>query len=277
LGGDGSVDSLAEWLDCVAAASECAVDTALAVTYPRGLEWLALVRPAMLPIDQDGAVAALDAVFAALDGTPAGDLTPDIRCGPADADMAAMFPATGQTSCWDSSGTPIGCTGTGHDGDIQAGAPLSYTDNGDGTITDNNTGLMWEKLCNGPPDTTCPAVHDVDTTYTWADMFAVKIAALNTPPCFAGYCDWRAPNVKELPSIVNYENVSPAVSPAFNDSCVAPCSVTTCSCTAASLYWSSTSNANGLPVAWFVGFDDGFVGLVGKSFPLHVRAVRGGQ
>ena len=42
-------------------------------------------------------------------------------------------------------GTVIPCAGTGQDGDIQAGATLSYTDNGDGTITDNNTGLMWEK------------------------------------------------------------------------------------------------------------------------------------
>ncbi len=55
------------------------------------------------------------------------------------------FPATGQTTCWNSAGTVIACAGTGQDGDIRAGATLSYTDNGDGTITDNNTGLMWEK------------------------------------------------------------------------------------------------------------------------------------
>src|SRR5262245_44504485 len=45
------------------------------------------------------------------------------------------FPASGQT-------TPYG---PGSDGDIRAGAALSYTDNGDGTITDHTTGLMWEK------------------------------------------------------------------------------------------------------------------------------------
>lgn len=33
---------------------------------------------------------------------------------------ADQFPATGQTSCWDSSGTPIDCAGTGQDGDIPA-------------------------------------------------------------------------------------------------------------------------------------------------------------
>src|SRR5207249_5145188 len=68
---------------------------------------------------------------------------------------SSCFPATGQTTCWDSSGNVIPCAGTGQDGDLQKGAPLSYTDNGDGTITDNNTGLMWEKLSMDG------SVHDV--------------------------------------------------------------------------------------------------------------------
>ena len=42
------------------------------------------------------------------------------------------LPASGQTTAY----------GPGSDGDVRAGAALSYTDNGDGTITDNNTGLM---------------------------------------------------------------------------------------------------------------------------------------
>src|SRR5207247_8582198 len=78
------------------------------------------------------------------------------------APPACHFPATGQTTCWDSSGNVIPCAGTGQDGDLQKGAPLSYTDNGDGTITDNNTGLMWEKLSMDG------SVHDVSTTYPWA-------------------------------------------------------------------------------------------------------------
>src|SRR2546430_848035 len=50
------------------------------------------------------------------------------------------FPATGQTTS-----SPRPPYHAGDDGDIQAGATLSYTDNGDGTITDNNTCLMWGK------------------------------------------------------------------------------------------------------------------------------------
>jgi len=54
----------------------------------------------------------------------------------------ARFPATGQTTRYDSSGLVISCAGTGQDGDIQAGAALRYVDNGNGTITDKKTGLV---------------------------------------------------------------------------------------------------------------------------------------
>jgi hypothetical protein len=211
----------------------------------------------------------------------------------AEADLSAClaaaqkFPATGQTTCWDSSNLVTACTNTpGEDGAIQAGATLSYYDNGDGTITDNNTGLMWEKLCDeDPPGTTCPAEHDVDTTYNWADAFG-KIAALNAGTGFAGHTDWRLPNVKELQSIVNYENnVALAVSSAFDTGCVASCNVTTCSCTAAFFYWSSSTFAGFPALAWIVGFNFGFVGFFGNVVDVvgdksgdsfFVRAVRGG-
>jgi hypothetical protein len=156
------------------------------------------------------------------------------------------FPATGQTTCYDSSGSVIACAGTGHDGDVQAGAALSYTDNGDGTVTDDNTGLMWEKKSDDG------SIHDKDNTYDWDDAFAVHVATLNSN-VFAGYTDWRVPNVKELQSIVDYETFSPAVDAAFHNGCVAACAVTTCSCTStSSFYWSSTSVAVFPDFAWFV-------------------------
>src|SRR2546426_88035 len=150
------------------------------------------------------------------------------------ATAAQAFPATGQTTCWNSAGVIIPCFGTGQDGDIQAGATLSYTDNGDGTITDNNTNLVWEKQSDDG------SIHDKDNLYTWDDAFAVHVAGLNATN-FAGHNDWRLPNVKELQSIVDYENFNPAVAPAFNNNCTAGATVTTGSCTAtpASDYWSS--------------------------------------
>jgi hypothetical protein len=102
---------------------------------------------------------------------------------------------TGQTTCWDTGGAVIPCAGTGQDGELQKGLARAYVDNGDGTITDTKTGLMWEKLSDDG------SMHDQDTTYTWANAFAVKVATLNGGGGFAGYTDWRVPNVNELQSI----------------------------------------------------------------------------
>ncbi len=206
---------------------------------------------------------------------------------------AGKFPATGQATCYDSSGAVIACPGTGQDGDIQAGAALRYKDHGDGTIRDENTKLQWEKKSDDG------TIHDKDTTYKWDDALGTFIPTLNnrcandeTVDCtatgnggcaavggkcgFAGHRDWRLPNVKELPSIVDYETFIPAVASAFNNNCAANCTVQTCSCTVAFDYWSSTSGA-GPGNAWVVAFSAGFVGSVDKGVSdVFVRAVRGG-
>src|SRR5882724_11223295 len=101
------------------------------------------------------------------------------------APPACHFPATGQTTCWDSSGNVIPCAGTGQDGDLRAGASLSYTDNRDGTVTNNN-GLVWEKLSHDG------SIHDATNKYTLDQAFSVHVAALNSTS-FAGHNDWRLP------------------------------------------------------------------------------------
>src|SRR5262249_36941765 len=118
------------------------------------------------------------------------------------------------------------------------------------------------------------SIHDWDNVYSWADAFAVHIAGLNAGAGFAGHTDWRVPNVKELQSIVNYQNLNPAVSSAFNTSCSSGCTVLTCSCTAADDYWSSTSFAPSPSNAWGVLFSAGIVSADDKDGTLHVRAVR---
>ena len=173
--------------------------------------------------------------------------------------------ATGQTTCWDPTDTSepiatITCSGTGQDGELQQGAARSYTDNGDGTITDNVTGLIWEKL------TDVGDIHDKDNQYTWADALG-KIATLNTPSCFAGHCDWRLPNINELQTLVNYGLVSPAIDPAFNNAG---------SFTQLFTYWSSTTYALAPANASYVDFLDGDVDAISKTVSNYVRAVRGG-
>jgi len=126
--------------------------------------------------------------------------------------LRQAFPATGQTTSY----------AAGDDGAVKAGAALSYTDNGDGTITDKNTQLMWEvKSADGSLD-------DLNNTYPWAGTCSTSgapcgtavdcataqtcnatdgqgtgytifqwVAQLNAQK-FARHNDWRIPNVKEL-------------------------------------------------------------------------------
>jgi hypothetical protein len=181
---------------------------------------------------------------------------------------------TGQTQCDLGAGTVGGCPGSpsGQDGAVVKGLTRSYTDNGDGTITDNLTGLMWEKLSRD-----WPSIHDYNNVYTWYTAFTTKIATLNGGGGFAGHTDWRLPNVNELQSIVNYGASWPAVDAAFNTSCDASCTVTTCSCTQSSGYWSSTTYQSGPGYAWAVWFYDGNMYDNYKSVGYFVRAVRGGS
>jgi len=182
-----------------------------------------------------------------------------------------MPPATGQTTCWDSSGNAIPCAGTAQDGDVRAGAPLAYVDNGDGTITDVNTALIWEKLSLDG------SIHDAGNVYVWDDAFSIHVATLNSTG-FAGHNDWRLPNVKELETIVDFQEVHPALSPAFNNNCSPGCGVTMCSCFASGGYWSSTSYvlANNQNYSWYVSFIDGNVHVWPKNMTNWVRAVRSG-
>jgi hypothetical protein len=181
----------------------------------------------------------------------------------------ALRLSTEQMQCWDSTGTLIACTGTGQDGEVQAGLSHPYTDNGDGTITDEATGLVWEKLSSDG------SIHDQNQSYVWDDAFAVKVASLNAM-AFGGHTDWRLPNVNELQSIVSYGVIDPSVLPAFNTSCISGCTALTCSCTSGA-YWSSTTYVGDHTFAWSVSFFDGLLSASGKILnALRVRAVRGG-
>ncbi len=151
-----------------------------------------------------------------------------------------LFLKTGNTECDQGGGTLGPCPGSplGQDGDFQRGIAPSLADNGDGTITDNQTGLMWEKLSYDG------SVHDFQPVYTWSSGFA-KITVLNTAS-FAGHTDWRMPNINELHSLSRY--VLEGIDPVFLSNCTLGCTVLTCSCGGFSA-WSSTSRADD-PSAW---------------------------
>jgi hypothetical protein len=172
--------------------------------------------------------------------------------------------ASGQTTCSNAAGTPIPCAGTGQDGDVQAGLSRLFTDNGDGTVSDQRTGLMWEKM-------SADGTIHAGGSYNWNDAIAVKIATLNTTPCFAGHCDWRLPNVIELQSLSDYGTAN-AIVPAFVDNCVAGCDGIACSCGTGT--WTSTQYR---PIGGYAFVVTGGV-VAGslKTLTWPVQAVRGG-
>ena len=115
------------------------------------------------------------------------------------------------------------------------GYGTKYTDNGDGTITDNMTGLTWEKLSRDG------SIHDYSATYTWHTASTTKIAALNGGGGFAGHTDWRLPNINRVAEYRQLRNRAAGGGRGFQPGCVPGCTVTTCSCTQSYDYWSSTT------------------------------------
>jgi Protein of unknown function (DUF1566) len=158
---------------------------------------------------------------------------------------------------------------------------VRFVDNGDGTITDFQTGLMWEKKDDAG------GLHDKDLVLRWQDELPEKsvyewLSELNgrtdDPEAqlgFAGHTEWRIPTIAELQTLVDLNNASPTVDPIFSTECILDCTVTSCSCTAAFVYWSSTSAMNNPLLAWTVLFVDGSMSTKTKDDFAHVRAVRG--
>ena len=101
---------------------------------------------------------------------------------------------TGQTTYYDDSNEiavpAVGEPFYGQDAQYDGHQP-SYTDNGNGTITDNVTGLMWQKAVSEK--------INFDEALAGADAFSL-----------AGYDDWRLPTIKELYSLILFSGVDPS-------------------------------------------------------------------
>ena len=147
----------------------------------------------------------------------------------------------------------------------------AFTDNGDGTITDTTTGLMWDKCSRGQvwdnttPPGTCTGAPGI---FTWEGAL-VEATVANTPvantPSHRNFTDWRLPNRTELESLVKIDASAPAI-----DGTVFPA-------TASAWYWTSTTYAPNPAYAWFVFFDNGNSFASHKTLTFHVRLVRSGQ
>jgi hypothetical protein len=108
-----------------------------------------------------------------------------------------------------------------------------FADNGDGTVTDRATGLMWTKADSGVPMNWHDALHYAE--------------ALE----FAGFSDWRLPNAKELQSIVDYTRAPDAVDPARRPAAIDPLFDLT---DQESWFWTSTSHGDNTSHAIYIAF-----------------------
>ena len=166
---------------------------------------------------------------------------------------------TGQTACWDTTGAPISCTGTGQDGALQRGAATSprFTDNANGTVKDNLTGLTWLK------NASCLGSRSWTNALSDANSLANGGCGL-ADGSVAG--DWRLPNLRELQSLIDYGRVSPALPVGHPFTGVLNVN-----------YWTSTTQAAVPSYAWQVNIDNGFVPNYEKIYGFYVWPVRGGQ
>ena len=186
---------------------------------------------------------------------------------------AQGLPDTGQTQCFDCDGIsrcnvalPLDSPLFSQDSKVDTGCPNDanrFTDHGDGTVTDNCTGLMWQKESFDVNDD-----GNIDTSdqLEWCDALA-HCAHLT----FAGHNDWRLPNVRELQSIMDYGKDDASIDDVFR---LPPASL--------GLfipYLTSTSYILGPEGAWVVmfrGSPQGAVTTTRKDSPNFFRAVRGG-
>lgn len=125
----------------------------------------------------------------------------------------------------------------------------SFVDNGDGTVTDNATGLMWMQSGSSGTGTWEEALN-------WAENLE-----------YAGYTDWRLPNAKELQSLVDYTRApdasdtlqqGPAIDPVFDVA------------TEESWYWTSTSFLDSHSgAAVYIAFGQAFGIYSGEQINVH--------
>jgi hypothetical protein len=153
---------------------------------------------------------------------------------------------------------------------IEASTPSTdFTVNNDGTVSHKKTGLMWKVCSEGQvwSNGSCTGVK----VYNWQQALQLPMT-LNSSGGYAGYSDWRLPNIKELQSISEQQCSAPGINssifPSINDGS----------------YWSSSPVAHDSSSAWSVNLFMRNSGAGSANTIMHNRTttfstllVRGGQ
>jgi hypothetical protein len=185
------------------------------------------------------------------------------------ASAICPVPKTGQTKCYDENGDLISCTGTGQDGNLQRGFswPIPrFTDNEDGTVRDNLTGLIWLKNVD------CNGIMTWKDALSWTSSLYDGCTTCGGTDNDCGLSDssisgeWRLPNVNELLTLIDWSQSHPAL-PSGHPFVNVP----------QNYYWTSTSAVRNTIRAWLVDIVNGYVAPDPKANARCVWPVRGGQ
>ena len=155
---------------------------------------------------------------------------------------------------------------------IETAPESRFTINGDGTVTDKQTNLIWARCPQGLSGSDCTVGELV--AYSWVDALALngtRPTSVTAGPVIE--TDWRLPNAKELESLGELSCSNPAI-----NQMVFPNTLAEGDSRNPGVFWSSTSVPNTTSRAWtvfFISFVTGFPN--GLAVPYGVRLVRGGQ
>lgn len=236
----------------------------------------------------------IQGVIAALEGCETApcqtDVFPiEVDCGNGEIDLGedCDFGNLGREDCVSQgfAGGRLECA-PGCTFDTRGCTPIRFTDNGDGTVSDQTTGLMWTQHtvdCGEAPSPLCERLF-VDRGYRWStegdaepgsadgSAFTELLSTLNRCASadglalsggLAGHCDWRLPTVRELQTILLEPHpcsIFPCIDPIFGS-------------INSGRYWSVTT-ATDPGQAWAVDFSSGALAPIDKLADLRVRAVR---
>ena len=139
--------------------------------------------------------------------------------------------------------------------------PNNYIDNTNGTITHKNTKLMWKKCSQGQ---TWSGLNNTCTRNTLSMNWKEALQSAEKDK-FAGYDNWRVPNIKELGSLVELSCHNPSINEKIFPH------------TPSSSFWSSTPSLRNGNNSFLVNFLDGndvFGNISSRDSSSFVRLVR---
>ena len=137
------------------------------------------------------------------------------------------------------------------------------TNNNQTVVKDTHTGLMWKQCSEGLSGDSCSVGNVIK--YDWIQSLDIPLLQ-NSIGGYAGYDDWRLPNVEELKSLVALNCHSPAINETIFPN------------TSAVWFWSSSPfSEQSFVASWGVDFQYGFTSAGGRPGMGLVRLVRGGE